>query len=169
MNTFPTKGKRNQERWNSSFESVMRYTLRAGPVALFVIGLAAGALAWCLHPGRRSADRRPHGRCPGQCPRAERPPGRTPGDRAAGETARQIPGVEHVYSSSATGQASVTLAGTWAGIARTQFSTPITSCTQSRPYSAGGERLGGQADRGGRRADSGAGAVEHRPATLQRF
>ena len=97
---------------NSSFESVMRYTLRGGlPVALFVIGLAAGALALVFTP----REEEPQivvpmvdvlVNAPGLSARQVERQVTVPLEKLLA----QIPGVEHVYSSSATGQASVTLA-----------------------------------------------------------
>ena len=90
----------------------MRYTLRGGlPVALFVIGLAAGALALVFTP----REEEPQivvpmvdvlVNAPGLSARQVERQVTVPLEKLLA----QIPGVEHVYSSSATGQASVTLA-----------------------------------------------------------
>ncbi len=90
----------------------MKYTLRGGlPVALFIVGLAAGALALMFTP----REEEPQivvpmvdvlVRAPGLSARQVERQVTVPLEKLLA----QIPGVEHVYASSATGQAAVTLA-----------------------------------------------------------
>ena len=90
----------------------MKYTLRGGlPVALFLVGLAAGALALLLTP----REEEPQivvpmvdvlVQAPGLSARQVERQVTVPLEKLLA----QIPGVEHVYSSTATGQAAVTLA-----------------------------------------------------------
>ncbi len=97
---------------SSSFEGMMKYTLRGGlPMLLFLVGVAAGALALVMTP----REEEPQivvpmvdvlVQAPGLSARQVERQVTIPVEKLLA----QIPGVEHVYSSTATGQAAVTLA-----------------------------------------------------------
>jgi multidrug efflux pump subunit AcrB len=97
---------------SSAFEGLMKYTLRGGlPVTLFLVGLAAGALALIF----TAREEEPQivvpmvdvlVQAPGLSARQVERQVTVPLEKLLA----QIPGVEHVYSSTATGQAAVTLA-----------------------------------------------------------
>jgi multidrug efflux pump subunit AcrB len=97
---------------SSGFAGLMKYTLRGGlPVTIFLVGLAAGILALALTP----REEEPQivvpmvdvlVRAPGLSARQVERQVTIPLEKLLA----QIPGVEHVYSSSASGQAAVTLA-----------------------------------------------------------
>jgi multidrug efflux pump subunit AcrB len=122
----------------------MAMTLRGSlPLAVFLIGIVAGAVALMLTP----REEEPQIVVPMIDVLVEAP------GLSARQTERQvtiplekllaqIPGVEHVYSATDAGSAAVTLRFYVGRTARTRSSTPTTSCTRTRtrfpPWSSAG-------------------------------